>query len=108
LVQNNFAGRPKEKEFEKSIQNLLHHLIVLLLRTEHILQQPDQVALSNDTSCVIIPAHGAAEHDTLQDHVIFRIAIHQLRLQEFDEALLCHGFKPLIRRYVDHSAQQFH
>ena len=42
-MQHNFSGRLEEQEFEESVQDLLHHLIVLLLGTKEILKHLYQV-----------------------------------------------------------------
>lgn len=98
---------PKEQELEESIQNLLNHLVILLFGTEHILQELDQVGFSDHLSSDIISAHCTAQHHAFENHIIFSVAGHQLRLQKVDNTLVFHSEFPLVGWDVDHSSKQF-
>lgn len=87
---------------------MLHHFVVLLLRTQHILKQPNKITLGNHHRGLLITAHGTGEHDTLENHIILCVPIHKLRLQKVNDSLLLHNFKPFVRRYVNHGAKQLH
>lgn len=57
-MQHNFSGRLEEKEFEESVQDLLHHLIVLLLGTKQVLKHLYQVRRGDVLSDLIVTANG--------------------------------------------------
>jgi len=107
LIQNNLPRGPKEQELEEGVEDLLDHLVVFLLRAEHVLQQLDQVRVGDHVSCDVVSAHCAAQHHALEHHVVLRIPRHQLRLQKVNDALLLHGEFPLVGGDVDHGAEQF-
>ena len=56
-MQHNFSGRLKEEEFEESVQDLLHHLIVLLLGTKQVLKHLYQVRGGDVLSDLIVTAN---------------------------------------------------
>jgi hypothetical protein len=57
-MQHNFSGRLEEQEFEESIQDLLHHLIILLLGTKEVLEHLYQVRGGYVLSDLIVTANG--------------------------------------------------
>ena len=57
-MQHNFSGRLEEQEFEEGVQDLLHHLIVLLLGTKEVLKHLYQVRGRDMLSDLIVTANG--------------------------------------------------
>ena len=90
---------------EEGVQDLLHHLVVLLLGTQHLLQQLDQVRISDDLRGLVIAAKRADQHNTLEHYVILGVSIHQLALQEAQHIVRLHHFDPVVGRHVHHGAE---
>ena len=106
-MEYNLPCRSEEEELEECVQYLLHHLIVLLLGSEQVLQELDQVGLRNDGCNLIIPANGAYKHDTLQQDIILSILIDQMIVNVLNEVELVDLFSPQISWNVDHGSQKF-
>jgi hypothetical protein len=58
-MKHNFSGRFKEQEFEESVQDLLHHLIVLLLGPKQVLKHLNQVRRGDVLCDLIVTANGS-------------------------------------------------
>ena len=84
LVEHDLSRWAEEEELEEGVQDLLDHLIILLLGSKELLKELDQVGARNDLSAFIVTADGADKHDALEQDVILCVLIHQVVVQEFD------------------------
>jgi len=57
-MQHNLSGWLEEEEFEESVQDLLHHLIVLLLGPKQVLKHLNQVRGGDVLCYLIVTANG--------------------------------------------------
>lgn len=105
-MEDDFSGRPKEEELEEGVENLLNHLVVFLLGAKHILQQLNQVRLGYLLGDLVIPRDSANQHDALKNDIVFCEAVHQMIVEEFDDAVALQIVTPLVRRDVNHGAEQ--
>jgi hypothetical protein len=82
-VQDDLACRLEEKEFEECVENLLHHLIIFLFGAEKVLEHLYEERAGDLLSDVIISTNSGDENHTLEDDVIFSVAIDEVVVQEF-------------------------
>ena len=80
-MQDDFSGRLEEEEFEESVQDLLHHLIVLLLGTKEVLKHLYQVRGGDVLGDLIVTANGGDKHHAFQDYVVLGIAVDEVVVQ---------------------------
>lgn len=74
-VQHDFSSWAEEKEFKEGVQDLLHHLVVLLLSTKEVLEELDQVTVSDELSTSVVSSDSAHEHDTLQHNIVLSVSV---------------------------------
>ena len=65
LMKDDFSCRLKEEELEERVEDLLHHLIILLLGSQKVLKHFDQVRRSDMLSDLIVTADRSDQHYTL-------------------------------------------
>jgi len=106
MVQYQLSCWPEEHQFEKSIQNLLHHFIILLFGAKHILQQFYQITVRNLLGGLVVSAQGTDKHHTLEHDVVLCIAVHELVLQELEDAFTFHHLVPPVSRHVHHGTEK--
>lgn len=105
-MKYDLASRLKEQKLEECVQNLLHHFIIFLLRTQEILQHLDQVRRSDMLPNFIITADSSYKHYTLQHDIILGISVDEVVVKELNEVRSVHNFIPLVSVHVNHCAEQ--
>jgi hypothetical protein len=106
VVQHKLSRWPEEHQFEKSIQNLLHHFIVFLFGAKHILKEFDQIAVRNLLGSLVVSAQSTDKHHAFEHDVVFCISVHQLVLQKLKDTFTLHHLVPPVCRHVDHGAEK--
>ena len=105
-MQNNLSCWFEEQKFEKSIQNLLDHLIIFLFGSQKILEHLDEIRVANLNSDSLSSADCGNEHDTLENDIIFSETINQVVVDEVQEVGSLDGLLPLVSRDVDHGTEE--
>ena len=95
-MQHDIPRGSKEQEFEECVEDLLHHLIILLLGSKQVLQQLNQIRACNHGGDLIVPANGAHQHNTLQENIILSILINQVVVHKLNEVVLSDFLLPQI------------
>jgi len=106
LVQHDLPRWSKEQELKESVQNLLNHFVVFLLRAQQFLQQFYQVRARNYLSNIVVPADGSDEHDALKKDVVLSILVHKVVVDESDEVEFLYLVHPQVRWDVNHGSKQ--
>ena len=83
-MQHDLTRRLEEEELEEGVQDLLDHLIVLLLGSQQILKHLDQVRGSYVLRDFIITADSSYQHHTFEDYIILSIAVHEVVMKELN------------------------
>jgi hypothetical protein len=105
VVQHQLSSWPEEHQFEKGIQNLLHHFIVFLFGAKHILEEFYQIAVRNLLGGLVVSAQGTNKHHALEHDVVLCIAVHELVLQKLKDAFTLHHLVPSVCRHVHHGSE---
>lgn len=100
-------SRLKEQELEECIQNLLHHLIILLPCPQKLLQNLNQVRIRYHLRDFLCSADGCNKHDAFQKYIVFRIFICKSLGQKVDEVGFDDNLFPSIRVDVDQCTHYF-
>lgn len=106
LVQDELAGRFEEEELKESVQNLLHHLVVLLFSAKQVLKDLDQATLGDEIGYFIRAADRAHKHDELKQDIVLGVAIDEVDMQEFKEISPLEKFLPLVTLNPDQRAKE--
>jgi len=89
-MQDDISSRLKEQKFQKNIEYLLDHLVVFLFGSKHVLQQLNEVRRCYDVGNLVVSAKSTDKHETFKNDVVFRKAVDQVIVNEFDHvSLLC-------------------
>lgn len=106
LVEYNLARRLEEEKLEECLQDLLHHLVILLFGTEQILQHLDEIRVCDLVCNELRATNGGNKHDALENDIILGKAVHQISVDKLEEVCFLDDFFPMVRRNINHSSKQ--
>ena len=106
LVQHHIPGWAEEEELEEGVEYLLHHLVVLLLGAEQVLEQLYQVGLRNRQRALVISADSAHKHDALKQDVVLGVGVDEVIVEEFNHAEVLELLGPQVSWHVHHRAHE--
>jgi len=104
-VEHHLSGGLEEEELEERVQDLLHHLVILLLGSQQILQHLDKIRVGHLCGNSFCSDYGAYQHDAFEDNVILRKAVNEVAVDELNKVGLGHDLLPLVRVDVHHCAK---
>ena len=74
LLQHQLPRDTEEQQSVVGVENLLYHLIILLLGSQHVVQGADELRASDSFTTFFILGQSGHQHDGLEDQIILTLA----------------------------------